>query len=183
MPQRFRDLFPLPQRIAYLGWHLLGKPCPIRLTLRTGQSLFMRRDSATANDHDTAYEVFVSDFYRPDGIPPGQALNIVDLGANVGYATLYFAHQFPNAQFDRFEPHPTSFAVLVDNLRRNHLMDRVTLYKAAASNATQPQFRRRRQLCSTIVSEGGDRRFRRSCSSTFSNAFAACRWTYSKSTS
>src|SRR5271166_2713900 len=161
MPQRFRDLFPLPQRMAYLGWYLLGKRWPIRLTLKTGQSLFMRRDSATANDHDTAYEVFVSDFYHPDGVAAdGQTLNIVDLGANVGYATMYFAHHFPRAHLYCFEPHPNSFGVLVDNLRRNHLMDRVTLYKAAASNATRPQFLTDDAVCSTIVSDGGDGRLR-----------------------
>lgn len=161
MPKRFRDLFPLHQRIAYLGWYLLGKPCPISLTLKTGQSLYMRRDSPTANDHDTAYEVFVSDFYRPDAIAPGdQMLNIVDLGANVGYATMYFAHLFPKSHLYCFEPHPTSFAELVSNLRRNHLLDRVTLYKAAASNVTKSGFLTDDAVCSTIVSGDGDRRSR-----------------------
>ena len=161
MPKRFRDLFPIPQRIAYLGWYLLGKPCPIGLTLKTGQSLHMRGDSPTANDHDTAYEVFVSDFYRPDGIVPSdQELTIVDLGANVGYATMYFAHLFPKSHLYAFEPHPTSFAELVANLRRNHLLERVTLYKAAASNVAGPQFLTDDAVCSTIVSGDGNRRFR-----------------------
>lgn len=161
MPQRFRDLFPLPQRIAYLGWYLLGKRWPITLSLKTGQKLSMRRDSAYANDHDTAYEVFISDFYRPDqSVPCDQALNIVDLGANVGYATMYHAHHLPKAHIYCFEPHPVSFGVLVDNLRRNHLMYRVTLYKAAASNVTRPQFLTDDAVCSTVVASAGDRRFR-----------------------
>lgn len=161
MPQRFRDLFPLPQRIAYLGWYFLGKPCPVTLTMKTGQSLHMRRDSPTANDHDTAYEVFISDFYRPEGsVHSEQELTIVDLGANVGYATMYFAYHFPRAHLYCFEPHPTSFGVLVDNLRRNSLLDRVTLYKAAASNTAGPQFLTDDAVCSTVVSNDGDRRFR-----------------------
>jgi FkbM family methyltransferase len=161
MPSRFRDLFPFPQRIAYLSWFLLGKPCPISLTLKTGQTLYMRRDSPIANDHDTAYEVFVNNFYRPDGIAPGdQMLNIVDLGANVGYATMYFAHLFPKSHLYCFEPHPTSFAELVANLRRNHLLDRATLYKAAASNVMGSAFLTDDAVCSTIVSSDGDRRFR-----------------------
>ncbi len=161
MPQRFRDLFPLPQRIAYLGWHLLGKRWPIALGLKTGQTLFMRADSPYANDHDTAYEVFISDFYRPEqSVPTDRDLNIVDLGANVGYATMYYAHHFPKAHLYCFEPHPVSFGVLVDNLRRNHLMDRTTLYNAAASNVTGPRFLTDDAVCSTVVTTDGERRYK-----------------------
>lgn len=121
----------------------------------------MRRQSALANDYDTAYEVFVGDFYRPAlSLPSDQVQNIVDLGANVGYATMYFAHVFPKAHVHCFEPHPRSFGALVDNLRRNNLMERVTLYQAAASSATMLQFLTDNRTCSTVVSESGDRTFR-----------------------
>jgi FkbM family methyltransferase len=160
MPQRFRDLFPFPDRLAYLGWHLLGKRWPINLRLKTGQQLFMRAHSASANDHDTAYEVFINDFYRPEQTAGMRILNIVDLGANVGYATLYYAHCFPDAHLYCFEPHPVSFGLLVDNLRRNHLMQRATLYKAAASNVTSLRFLTDEAVCSTVVANDGDKRFR-----------------------
>lgn len=41
---------------------------------------------------------------------------IVDVGANVGAATLYFAAQYPQARVLAFEPFPSSYELLVRNL-------------------------------------------------------------------
>jgi FkbM family methyltransferase len=45
----------------------------------------------------------------------GVLKTIVDIGANVGAATVYFASQYPAAQILAFEPSPTSFALLIRN--------------------------------------------------------------------
>ena len=46
---------------------------------------------------------------------------IIDAGAHIGLATLYFARQFPEAQITALEPHPQSFALLTQNITQNGL--------------------------------------------------------------
>jgi len=50
----------------------------------------------------------------------GQIRTIVDIGANVGAATIYFAMQFPGARVLAFEPAPDSFALLSANTSDLH---------------------------------------------------------------
>jgi len=45
----------------------------------------------------------------------GEIKTIVDIGANVGAATIYFAFQYPTARICSFEPSPDSFALLTAN--------------------------------------------------------------------
>ncbi len=45
----------------------------------------------------------------------GQIRTVVDIGANVGAASIYFAMQFPGARVLAFEPSPDSFALLSAN--------------------------------------------------------------------
>jgi FkbM family methyltransferase len=71
-------------------------------------------------------KVFLSEEYRPpfDSSPRV----IVDAGANVGMATLYFANKFPDAQIIAIEPESSNF----DILRRNCAdLAKVTLMQAA----------------------------------------------------
>jgi FkbM family methyltransferase len=67
--------------------------------------------------------------------PPIESLDcrtIVDLGANLGFATLYFASRFPHARIYSFEPHPEHCRLFADNVRINGLSHRVQIIKAAA---------------------------------------------------
>jgi len=48
---------------------------------------------------------------------------VVDAGANIGLATLYFKHRYPGARVLAFEPEPTTFATLERNVRENGLSD------------------------------------------------------------
>lgn len=55
---------------------------------------------------------------------------ILDIGAHIGLATLYFKKLYPNAHITAVEPHPTSFALLKKNCDEN-MLTHVTLYQAA----------------------------------------------------
>lgn len=48
---------------------------------------------------------------------------ILDCGANLGIATLYFKWLYPKAKIHAFEPDPTAFAMLQRNVAQNHLTD------------------------------------------------------------
>ena len=55
---------------------------------------------------------------------------ILDAGAHVGLATLYFKRLYPHARIVAFEPNPVTFALLERNVRQNGLED-VELVQAA----------------------------------------------------
>ena len=56
---------------------------------------------------------------------------IVDLGANVGFATLYFSRRYPEARIVAVEADPNTYSRLVQNVQR---LPRVTTYNAAMSS-------------------------------------------------
>ena len=55
---------------------------------------------------------------------------IIDGGANIGLAVLYFKHIRPQARIIAFEPNPESFSLLKKNVEQNHLSD-VNIINAA----------------------------------------------------
>ena len=58
---------------------------------------------------------------------------IIDAGANIGMATLYFKFLYPKAKIIAFEPFGATFAVLMDNIELNNLKD-VRLVNSALSD-------------------------------------------------
>jgi FkbM family methyltransferase len=67
-------------------------------------------------------EIFLGEHYRLEGVT-NAAPFIVDAGANIGLATLYFKVHYPAARIICFEPHPVSFCYLKKNLAANDLND------------------------------------------------------------
>ncbi len=60
---------------------------------------------------------------RPDPL-------ILDCGANIGMATLFFKRQYPDARVISFEPDPAVFPLLAENVSRNALTN-IQLVRAA----------------------------------------------------
>jgi FkbM family methyltransferase len=56
---------------------------------------------------------------------------IIDLGANIGAATLDWANQFREASIYAYEPNPGTTQTLRSNIEVNRLTDRVTIYDEA----------------------------------------------------
>lgn len=67
----------------------------------------------------TYREIFVYGQYLPN-LPPS-ATSIIDGGANIGLATLFYKLRFPAAHVDCFEPDARSAAILRRNIDQNHL--------------------------------------------------------------
>ena len=86
-------------------------PREVRVYLKAiDQHIFIRSGTT---DLECLKKVFVYGDYRLpfDQFPP----LIVDAGANIGMATLYFAHQYPLAQIVAIEPEPSNFEMLQRN--------------------------------------------------------------------
>lgn len=64
-------------------------------------------------------EVFVRQhyFFRADSDSPV----IFDCGANLGMASLYFKWLYPHARVQAFEPDPSTFRLLAENVASNHM--------------------------------------------------------------
>jgi FkbM family methyltransferase len=98
--------------------------------------------------------VFITEQYRLDGV--GQPEVIVDAGANIGLATLYFRMVYPNARIVALEPDPIAFARLEVNTRG---WPGIVLRNVA------------------LAAEGGSRVFYRSAETWTSSLLASQSWT------
>ena len=60
-------------------------------------------------------QIFIGEAYDLPFVIPAKL--IFDLGANVGYASVYFAHRYPDARIVAVEPEARNFKALVKNTR------------------------------------------------------------------
>jgi len=120
--------------VRYAWWRIGGNRGEITIGLRDGTSLVVR---SGLEDYWIASEIFFDLQYQPPmPVPFAEFEVIVDVGANVGYSCLWFAHACPNAHILAFEPLPAHVAQANLNLALNDLTRRVDLVAAAASTAS-----------------------------------------------
>ncbi|MCI5055365.1 MAG: FkbM family methyltransferase [Flavobacteriales bacterium] len=76
-------------------------------------------------------EIFVTQEYN--FIVSKESPKIIDCGANIGMAILYFKKRYPNAHIRAFEPNPHVFELLEKNVKINGL-ENVELFNLCLSN-------------------------------------------------
>jgi FkbM family methyltransferase len=69
------------------------------------------------SDFSVFYKIFIKKEYRLDF--PMNPRVILDVGANTGYSSLWFAMNYPSATVYAFEPEKSNFAVLVHNSKKH----------------------------------------------------------------
>lgn len=69
------------------------------------------------SDFATFREVVDSEIYQIVVKHLPNVRTVIDLGANIGLASLYFATKYPVCRIFAVEPHPQTFALLRENLR------------------------------------------------------------------
>ncbi|HEY5369843.1 MAG TPA: FkbM family methyltransferase [Hanamia sp.] len=84
----------------------------ISLAAFPGRPIYLR---TYAGDVDIFYEIFYKEIYQLPELVDKSI--IVDAGANVGFAALYFLKQMPNATIYCIEPDPDNFLFLQKNLK------------------------------------------------------------------
>jgi FkbM family methyltransferase len=68
------------------------------------------------SDAQVCHEVLLGrEYFFPVSFSPG---TIVDVGANCGFTSVFYANQFPDARIWAIEPEPSNFAALVKNAER-----------------------------------------------------------------
>jgi FkbM family methyltransferase len=105
-------------------------PTRYRIRLSSGiREIGLRRRSG---DFFIFHEIFTCRCYNlPERVVPASPAVIVDLGANIGLATLFLADRFRGATHVCVEPNPGNLALLRTNV--SFLGDRVTIVEGAAS--------------------------------------------------
>jgi FkbM family methyltransferase len=101
---------------------------PIRCTAPISTRLTIRENVA---DYWTLKEIVVSGVYGGLLQHLEECRTIVDLGANIGVATLYFAGKVPHARIFSVEPESSNFAMLRRNARKLVRKGRCVLLQAA----------------------------------------------------
>lgn len=119
--------------VNYLVRRAVNRESPVVVHTKSGPRFELRLNFGANNDYGVAYEVFVHDYYGDRGLLKREDVKLViDLGANVGYSTLYFLHHFPHCHIIAFEPHPEHAAQVFRNLQLDGSLDRVELHNKAA---------------------------------------------------
>lgn len=119
---------PLPPRRGFLVWPL--RHMPVTLRSRSGLRIRCRLDEAVA-----FVEVFTRRDYDVPGLDWSGLRSIVDVGANVGMASLWMAQQAPHARIVAVEPAADTASRLRANVDRNRLAGRISLVVAGVAGA------------------------------------------------
>lgn len=93
-----------------------------------------------SSDARSIDEVFYRRVYEETAEVVGDARTILDLGANVGAATIWFCNRFPSAHIVSVEPHPQTFRLLERNTRLLVSSGRCKLQQAALVDQMGPVF-------------------------------------------
>lgn len=88
--------------------------------------------------HVLKREIFTSDLYYFETENPHPL--IIDAGAHIGLATLYFKQLYPGAKIIALEPNPESFALLEKNSFENQLDNITALQVAISDHEGEEQF-------------------------------------------
>lgn len=130
-----RDILTLPSRAKWLLWRMLHRmrapmaSDQIRVTVRNGPRIVVRHGT---EDVSTAHEVFIEKHYESELLSATEGDWIIDLGANVGYATVDFACRWTGCRILSVEPIPAHLAQLQEHIRLNGIEDRVKVMPVAA---------------------------------------------------
>jgi FkbM family methyltransferase len=120
----------LPLTLDYLDAKTLAYPLDARLP--NG----MRVHLVEREDIKVLWHIFVRKCY---GVHGAESV-ILDLGANVGFFSLYAAMNAPHAKIYSAEPVPSTFQRLLNHLESNGLTDRVTAMNYAVTGTSGTRF-------------------------------------------
>ena len=96
----------------------------------------------------------ILNFLRDRGID--NINSFVDIGANIGEISLYFAQKFPKARIIAVEPHPRNLGFLREHLSNQHFCtSNITLVEYGISNKTGVAQLSNRHAQSSIVDHAG----------------------------
>ena len=98
--------------------------------IRLGDVVLRVRDVSGSQSIITFTEELYHDIYGLQHMDLGAGDVFIDVGANVGFVSMYVAKRYPAAKIIAFEPAPETFQVLQKNLAENGIENVTALNKA-----------------------------------------------------
>jgi FkbM family methyltransferase len=138
-------------RPAFVFWLLYVKLLGTHpfMTKRNGVPLAL---PGTIDDFSMIREILVEGEYKTPYQPP-HPMRIVDLGANIGIASLWFLGEFPSARIEAYEPDPDTFRYLKQNLSS---FNTVSLFQEAALRDGEVKiYHQQKHIASSIFAAPG----------------------------
>ncbi len=111
--QRYYSNFGVRGVLAASTGRVFGRP--MEITAHPPGILHPVQVRARTTDVHVYSHVLLDDEYGFD--LPFSPETIIDAGANIGMASIYFVHRYPKAKVIAIEPEPSNFAVLARNTR------------------------------------------------------------------
>lgn len=97
-----------------------------------GKEITVKLRNFPSSDPEAFEQIFVSHEYRPvvKLLRHVTRLRMIDAGANIGFASIYFASFFSSIKVIAVEPDLENFELLVENLKLNGIEDNICLRAA-----------------------------------------------------
>jgi FkbM family methyltransferase len=102
--------------LAITIYRLVGKGTPSEIAARVAGVKYLVRIRLESSDAVVYEDVLINRQYAID--LPFSPLTIVDAGANIGMASIYYANRYPMAKIIAIEPEASNFELLVRNVAR-----------------------------------------------------------------
>jgi FkbM family methyltransferase len=96
---------------------------------------FTAFDLETSKTLSAIEEEFNSDLMEVNKLSFSENPIIIDIGANVGIVSFYFAKKYPNAKIFAYEPHPLNFENLVKGIKKNNITNIIPFNLAVFSKS------------------------------------------------
>ena len=141
-----------PYKAARAGWHMARFQRHLKngvqfwlshrfLALRPMPPLRFRNGQVWHHGpHDSPFdlfsEIYMGHYYDPLNAPKNAIL--LDIGANIGAVTMFWAVGRPDIVFHAYEPNPQSAAMLQKNIATNGLSGQVKIFSEAVSGSRDP---------------------------------------------
>ncbi len=114
-----------PESENYLCMNFDSKHNPFKMLLfRPG---YMEDKLAEYETYEPELTLLLSFFMKTDGV-------FLDIGANIGFYTLFIASSFENSQSIAFEPHRLIYQQLNQNIKLNENLSNIVTWDVAISN-------------------------------------------------
>ena len=130
----------------------------VKYTIRLNNKRWLINLRTYCGDLDIFYEIFLKEVYKISG--NSSSCTIVDAGANIGLASIYFLSKFPNATIISIEPDPENVEIFRKNLSHQIDAGSLKIIEAAIANEEAERFLSLSALKYNpkLISDSGDER-------------------------
>lgn len=123
--------------VYFLDYFKLTRSIFILFKLRNG--IFFKIRSKTS-DRKIFNEIWLNKFYTPPGFEISDNDIVFDLGAHIGFFSIFAANFAKNVTVYSFEPSPNNFKLLKRNININKLNNIHLINKAVAKRSGEREF-------------------------------------------